>query len=70
MDAAIAALEVADTDASVKKAYAMLAKAWNGDVPSVALNELENALITTRDLKGVEGTSSSSFLLSDAWLAR
>jgi peptide/nickel transport system substrate-binding protein len=68
MDAAIAALEVADNGAAVKKAYAMLAKVWNADVPSVALNELENALITQRNLKGVEGTSGSSFLLSDAWL--
>lgn len=70
MDAAIAALGVADDDAAVKKAYGMLAKTWNADVPSLALNELENALITRRDLKGVEGTSSSSFLLSDAWIAR
>jgi peptide/nickel transport system substrate-binding protein len=69
MDAAIAALEVAKTDTQVKKAYTMLAKVWNGDVPSIALNELENALITRRDLKGVAGTSNSSFLFSDARLA-
>lgn len=69
MDAAITALGIAEDDAAVKKAYGMLAKVWNADAPSLALNELENALITRRNLKGVQGTSSSSFLLSDAWLA-
>jgi peptide/nickel transport system substrate-binding protein len=69
MDAAIAALEVADTDAAVEDAYAMLAEVWNEDVPAVALNELENALITRPGLEGVRGTSNSSFLLSGAWLA-
>lgn len=69
MDAAIAALQVADTEAAVREAYAMLADVWNDDVPAVALNELENALITRPELQGVLGTSSSSFLLSGAWLA-
>jgi hypothetical protein len=68
MDAAIAALEVADTD-GVEDAYAMLADVWSEDVPAVALNELENALITRAGLEGVFGTSNSSFLLSGAWLA-
>jgi peptide/nickel transport system substrate-binding protein len=69
MDAAIAALEVADSDAGVTEAYSMLAEVWNEDVPALALNELENALITRPGLAGVEATSNSSFLLSGAWVA-
>ncbi|MCB0993556.1 MAG: hypothetical protein KDB21_00595 [Acidimicrobiales bacterium] len=69
MDAAIAALEVADSDAALMEAYGLLAEAWNDDTPAVALNELQNALITRGDLEGVIATSNSSFLLSDAWLA-
>jgi peptide/nickel transport system substrate-binding protein len=69
MDAAIAALEVADTDEEITEAYAMLAEIWNEDVPAIALNELENALITRPGLEGVAGTSASSFLISGAWLA-
>jgi peptide/nickel transport system substrate-binding protein len=69
MDAAIAALEVADSDTAVTEAYSTLAEVWNDDVPALALNELENALITQPGLVGIEPTSNSSFLLSGAWLA-
>ena len=69
MDAAIAAMEVADTPEAIEDAYAMLAEVWTDEVPAVALNELENALITRPDLQGVDGTANSSFLFSGAWLA-
>lgn len=69
MDAGIEALRLAATDEEITEAYRLVAEAWNAGVPAVALNELQNALITRSDLMGVELTSNQAMLYDQAWLA-
>ncbi|GJM38597.1 MAG: hypothetical protein DHS20C19_19640 [Acidimicrobiales bacterium] len=69
MSEAIDALRLASTDDEITEAYRLVAEAWNAGVPAVALNELQNALITRSDLMGVELTSNQAMLYDEAWLA-
>jgi peptide/nickel transport system substrate-binding protein len=70
LDQGVEALRVAATDKERTAAYGQIAQAWASDVPGVALLELENALVTSAKLKGVQRTASSSFLFGGAWLAK
>jgi peptide/nickel transport system substrate-binding protein len=70
LDQGVEALRIAASDKERTAAYSQIAQAWTADVPGVALLELENALVTVAKLKGVQRTSSSSFLFGGAWLEK
>ena len=70
MDAAVASMRTASTDADRRAAYGKVMQAMVDDVPSLPLLELENAFVSTKDLRGVVRGDNSTFLLDKAWLDR
>ena len=70
MDAIVTTMRTAATDAERTAAYGKFAQVLADEVPSLPRLELENAFVSSKNLRGVARGDNSTFLLDKAWLAR
>jgi ABC-type transport system substrate-binding protein len=70
MDAAIDLLRTADTDAKRTEAYKQITELWVRDMPAHIITGLQQGLIMTPKLHGVERTGQTAFHFSKAWLEK
>ncbi|OHV30963.1 hypothetical protein CC117_27150 [Parafrankia colletiae] len=68
--AALAEVQVAETDAERTAAYRKLATAWNDSVPGVATASINSRVIWVSNLHDVRPTSQVAVLFGKAWLSR
>jgi peptide/nickel transport system substrate-binding protein len=69
-DAAVDLLRTADTDAKRTEAFKKISELWVRDLPAHVITSLEQGLIFTPKLHGVQRTAYTNFIFDKAWLER
>jgi ABC-type transport system substrate-binding protein len=69
-DAAVDLLRTADTDAKRTDAYRKISDIWNRDIPAHVITSLEQGLVFSPKLHGVQRTAYTNFIFDKAWLDR